>query len=160
MFQNLKIGVRLAIGFGLLVCLLIAVTALSYLRINQIDDSIEEVSKRNMPKVAQAHAAIDQVNVTARALRNAGPWGQHFPEPLFHGVFELVEQRIVGERHLKVVLKTECGSVKLDGIAFGIDRDVWPNPTIRWVELAYKLDLNEFRGNETVQLMIAHIEPR
>ncbi|WP_070415287.1 single-stranded-DNA-specific exonuclease RecJ [Pseudomonas lundensis] len=96
----------------------------------------------------------------ARALRNAGPWGQHFPEPLFHGVFELVEQRIVGERHLKVVLKTQCGSVKLDGIAFGIDRDVWPNPTIRWVELAYKLDLNEFRGNETVQLMIAHIEPR
>ena len=96
----------------------------------------------------------------ARALRNAGPWGQHFPEPLFHGVFQLVEQRIVGERHLKVVLKTECGSVKLDGIAFGIDREVWPNPTIRWVELAYKLDLNEFRGNETVQLMIAHIEPR
>ena len=96
----------------------------------------------------------------ARALRNAGPWGQHFPEPLFHGVFQLVEQRIVGERHLKVVLKTECGSVKLDGIAFGVDREVWPNPTIRWVELAYKLDLNEFRGNETVQLMIAHIEPR
>ena len=96
----------------------------------------------------------------ARALRNAGPWGQHFPEPLFHGVFQLVEQRIVGERHLKVVLKTECGTVKLDGIAFGIDREVWPNPTIRWVELAYKLDLNEFRGNETVQLMIAHIEPR
>ena len=96
----------------------------------------------------------------ARALRNAGPWGQHFPEPLFHGVFQLVEQRIVGERHLKVVLKTECGSVKLDGIAFGVDREVWPNPTIRWVELAYKLGLNEFRGNETVQLMIAHIEPR
>ncbi|MBV4487481.1 single-stranded-DNA-specific exonuclease RecJ [Pseudomonas sp. SWRI153] len=96
----------------------------------------------------------------ARALRHAGPWGQHFPEPLFHGVFQLVEQRVVGERHLKVVLKSECGSVKLDGIAFGIDRDIWPNPTIQWVELAYKLDVNEFRGNETVQLMIAHIEPR
>jgi single-stranded-DNA-specific exonuclease len=75
-------------------------------------------------------------------------------------VFQLVEQRVVGERHLKVVLKSECGSVKLDGIAFGIDRDIWPNPTIQWVELAYKLDVNEFRGNETVQLMIAHIEPR
>ncbi|HEX4547530.1 single-stranded-DNA-specific exonuclease RecJ [Pseudomonas sp.] len=96
----------------------------------------------------------------ARALRHAGPWGQHFPEPLFHGVFQLIEQRVVGERHLKVVLKSECGSVKLDGIAFCIDRDVWPNPTIQWVELAYKLDVNEFRGNETVQLMIAHIEPR
>ncbi|WP_349970369.1 single-stranded-DNA-specific exonuclease RecJ [Pseudomonas caspiana] len=96
----------------------------------------------------------------ARALRNAGPWGQHFPEPLFHGVFQLVEQRVVGERHLKMVLKSECGSVKLDAIAFGVDRDVWPNPNIRWVELAYKLDLNEFRGNETVQLMVAHIAPR
>jgi single-stranded-DNA-specific exonuclease len=96
----------------------------------------------------------------ARALRNAGPWGQHFPEPLFHGVFQLVEQRVVGERHLKMVLKSECGSVKLDAIAFGVDRDIWPNPNIRWVELAYKLDLNEFRGNETVQLMVAHIAPR
>lgn len=96
----------------------------------------------------------------ARALRNAGPWGQHFPEPLFHGVFQLVQQRVVGERHLKVVLKSECGAVTLDGIAFGIDREVWPNPSVRWVELAYKLDVNEFRGNETVQLMIAHMEPR
>lgn len=96
----------------------------------------------------------------ARALRNAGPWGQHFPEPLFHGVFQLVEQRVVGERHLKMVLKTECGSVKLEGIAFSVDRDVWPNPTVRWVELAYKLDLNEFRGNETVQLMVVHLSPR
>jgi single-stranded-DNA-specific exonuclease len=96
----------------------------------------------------------------ARALRNAGPWGQHFPEPLFHGVFQLVEQRVVGERHLKMVLKTECGSVKLEGIAFSVDREVWPNPTVRWVELAYKLDLNEFRGNETVQLMVVHLSPR
>jgi single-stranded-DNA-specific exonuclease len=105
--------------------------------------------------------AVEEFNLElARALRHAGPWGQHFPEPLFHGVFQLVEQRIVGERHLKVVLKTECGTVSLDGIAFGVDREVWPNPTVRWVELAYKLDLNEFRGRETVQLMIAHIEPR
>ncbi len=96
----------------------------------------------------------------ARALRNAGPWGQHFPEPLFHGVFQLVQQRVVGERHLKVVLKSECGAVQLDGIAFGIDREIWPNPTVRWVELAYKLDVNEYRGQETVQLMIAHIAAR
>lgn len=96
----------------------------------------------------------------ARALRNAGPWGQHFPEPMFHGVFQLVEQRVVGERHLKVTLKTECGSVSLDGIAFGVDREVWPDPSVRWVQLAYRLDLNEFRGRETVQLLITHIEPR
>ena len=96
----------------------------------------------------------------AKELRNAGPWGQHFPEPLFHGVFQLTQQRIVGERHLKVVLKTECGGQTLDGIAFNIDRELWPNPTVRWVELAYKLDVNEYRGQETVQLLIAHIQPR
>ena len=93
----------------------------------------------------------------ARALRNAGPWGQHFPEPMFHGVFQLVQQRIVGERHLKLVLKSECGSLTLDGIAFNVDREIWPNPTVRWAELAYKLDVNEYRGQESVQLMVAHI---
>ena len=96
----------------------------------------------------------------ARALRNAGPWGQHFPEPMFHGVFQLVQQRIVGERHLKLVLKSECGSLTLDGIAFNVDREIWPNPTVRWAELAYKLDVNEYRGQESVQLMVAHIAPR
>ncbi|WP_371230323.1 single-stranded-DNA-specific exonuclease RecJ [Pseudomonas sp. QE6] len=96
----------------------------------------------------------------ARAIRQAGPWGQHFPEPLFHGVFQIVQQRVVGERHLKLVLKTECGSLQLDAIAFNIDREVWPNPTVRWAEVAYKLDVNEFRGNESVQLMVAHIAPR
>ncbi|TBU96398.1 single-stranded-DNA-specific exonuclease RecJ [Phytopseudomonas dryadis] len=105
--------------------------------------------------------AIEEFHLPlAKALRNAGPWGQHFPEPLFHGVFQLVQQRIVGERHLKVVLKSECGSLQLDGIAFGVDRELWPNPTVRWVELAYKLDVNEFRGQETVQLLIAHLAPR
>ncbi|MEE9102127.1 single-stranded-DNA-specific exonuclease RecJ [Pseudomonas nitroreducens] len=96
----------------------------------------------------------------ARAIRQAGPWGQHFPEPLFHGVFQIVQQRVVGERHLKLVLKTECGSLQLDAIAFNIDREIWPNPTVRWAEVAYKLDVNEFRGNESVQLMVAHIAPR
>ncbi|WP_068829302.1 single-stranded-DNA-specific exonuclease RecJ [Pseudomonas sp. BMS12] len=96
----------------------------------------------------------------ARALRNAGPWGQHFPEPLFHGVFQIVQQRVVGEKHLKLVLKTECGSQTLDGIAFNVDREIWPNPNLRWVELAYKLDVNEYRGQESVQLLVAHLAPR
>ncbi|MBD1553671.1 single-stranded-DNA-specific exonuclease RecJ [Pseudomonas typographi] len=96
----------------------------------------------------------------ARALRHAGPWGQHFPEPMFHGVFQLVDQRLVGERHLKVALKSECGRARLDGICFGVDLAIWPNASVKWVDLAYKLDLNEFRGVESVQLLIAHIQPR
>lgn len=96
----------------------------------------------------------------ARALRNAGPWGQHFPEPMFHGVFQLVQQRLVGEKHLKMVLKSECGALTIDGIAFNIDRETWPNPNVRWADLAYKLDVNEFRGRESVQLLVAHIAAR
>lgn len=96
----------------------------------------------------------------AKALRHAGPWGQHFPEPLFHGIFQIVHQRLVGERHLKLVVKSECGSLQLDGIAFNIDRELWPNPGIRWAEVAYKLDVNEYRGQESVQLLVQHISPR
>lgn len=96
----------------------------------------------------------------AKALRHAGPWGQHFPEPLFHGIFQIVHQRLVGERHLKLVVKSECGSLQLDGIAFNIDREIWPNPGVRWAEVAYKLDVNEYRGQESVQLLVQHISPR
>ncbi|MFT5781689.1 MAG: single-stranded-DNA-specific exonuclease [Pseudomonas sp.] len=111
--------------------------------------------------LSDGQLAVTEFNLElAKALRHAGPWGQHFPEPLFHGVFQVVQQRLVGEKHLKLVLKTECGSIELDGIAFNIDRDVWPNASVRWVELAYKLDVNEFRGRENVQLMIAHLAAR
>ncbi|MCL7462034.1 single-stranded-DNA-specific exonuclease RecJ [Pseudomonas sp. NW5] len=96
----------------------------------------------------------------AQALRQAGPWGQHFPEPLFHGVFEILQQRLVGERHLKLLLRAEAGGPELDAIAFNIDRERWPNPNIRWVEAAYKLDVNEYRGRESVQLLVAHLAPR
>ncbi|TKD39835.1 single-stranded-DNA-specific exonuclease RecJ [Azotobacter chroococcum] len=96
----------------------------------------------------------------ARALRQAGPWGQHFPEPLFHGMFQVVQQRLVGERHLKLVVRSECGALQLDAIAFNIDREQWPNPTVRWVELAYRLDVNEYRGQESVQLVVVHLEAR
>ncbi|MNJ80581.1 Single-stranded-DNA-specific exonuclease RecJ [compost metagenome] len=50
--------------------------------------------------------------------------------------------------------------MQLDGIAFNIDRELWPNASVRWAELAYKLDVNEYRGQESVQLMVAHIAPR
>ncbi|MCE9677790.1 single-stranded-DNA-specific exonuclease RecJ [Shewanella sp. AS1] len=96
----------------------------------------------------------------ARELRDAGPWGQNFPEPLFDGYFRIVQQRIVGERHLKLVLETECGQIMLDGIAFNVDLTTWPDATIQYAQLAYKLDINEFRGNETLQLMVEQIEPK
>jgi len=95
----------------------------------------------------------------AEKLRDAGPWGQNFPEPLFDDTFTLVQQRIVGEKHLKLVVEksSEQGKQVFDGIAFNIDVKAWPNNQAKQVHLAYRLDINEFRGKRTVQLMIESI---
>ena len=95
----------------------------------------------------------------AEQLREAGPWGQNFPEPLFDDTFTLVQQRIVGEKHLKIVVEKDStqGKQVFDGIAFNIDVKAWPNAQVKQVHLAYRLDVNEFRGKRTVQLMIADI---
>ncbi|UJR63085.1 single-stranded-DNA-specific exonuclease RecJ [Dickeya zeae] len=96
---------------------------------------------------------------TAEMLREAGPWGQAFPEPLFDGRFRLLQQRLVGERHLKVMVEPLGGGPLLDGIAFNVDTVLWPDSSVREVELAYKLDVNEFRGKRSVQLLIEHLWP-
>ena len=95
----------------------------------------------------------------AEMLRDAGPWGQMFPEPLFDGKFRILQQRLVGERHLKVMVEPVGGGPLLDGIAFNVDTTCWPDNGVREVELAYKLDVNEFRGNRSVQLLIDHLWP-
>ncbi|MCB1690026.1 MAG: single-stranded-DNA-specific exonuclease RecJ [Halioglobus sp.] len=93
----------------------------------------------------------------ATELRFAGPWGQHFPEPVFDGRFTVVSQRLVGEKHLKLVLTPVGSDTLLDGIAFNIDPGAWPNPAVAEVEIAYRLDVNEFRGQRSVQLMVEHL---
>ncbi|MEG9540390.1 DHHA1 domain-containing protein, partial [Pantoea piersonii] len=96
---------------------------------------------------------------TAELLREAGPWGQAFPEPAFDGKFKLLQQRLVGERHLKVMLEPLGGGPLIDGIAFNVDTTLWPDSSVRQVELAFKLDINEYRGNRSVQLIIDHLWP-
>jgi single-stranded-DNA-specific exonuclease len=95
----------------------------------------------------------------AQMLREAGPWGQMFPEPLFDGRFRLLQQRLVGERHLKVMVEPVGGGPLLDGIAFNVDTAIWPDNGVREVTLAYRLDINEYRGNRTLQLIIDHLWP-
>jgi single-stranded-DNA-specific exonuclease len=94
----------------------------------------------------------------ADTLKNATPWGQNFPEPIFDNTFEVIEQRIVGEKHLKFVLNLPETGQTLDAIAFNIDLDKWPNYRAEKIHLAYRLDINEFRGNKSVQLMVDHME--
>lgn len=103
--------------------------------------------------------AQDMTLAVAEMLHDAGPWGQAFPEPVFDGKFRLLQQRLVGGRHLKVMLEPLNGGPLLDGIAFNIDLALWPDSSVREVEIAYKLDVNEFRGNRQLQLIIEHLWP-
>ncbi len=94
----------------------------------------------------------------AEALRSASPWGQGFPEPVFDGVFQLVNRRVVGEKHLKLLLKIPGTNEKLlDAIAFNTDDSVLPVGATE-ARLAYRLDINQFRGQSTVQMVAVHIE--
>ncbi|EGQ7823196.1 single-stranded-DNA-specific exonuclease RecJ [Vibrio parahaemolyticus] len=100
----------------------------------------------------------------AEQLRAGGPFGQAFPEPIFDGEFKVLHQKLVGDKHLKLMLeplyKGHPTNVMIDGIAFNVDLRRWPDASVKTVRLAYKLDVNEFRGNQSLQLMIDHIEAK
>ena len=88
-------------------------------------------------------------------IRAAGPWGQSFQEPVFDDEFTILQQRLVGEKHLKLVVGKD--DKIFDAIAFNIDIKAWPNAKCQKVHLAFKLDINEFRGNRNLQLMVEHL---
>jgi single-stranded-DNA-specific exonuclease len=89
----------------------------------------------------------------ARSLRDAGPWGSGFPEPLWSGDFSVVEQRVVGENHLKLRVRSSGGGDVIDAIAFN-----QAGPSYRGVvQLAFRLDVNEYRGVERPQLVVEQI---
>jgi len=103
---------------------------------------------------------VDEISLeTAEQLRAAGPWGQSFPEPLFDGEFQVSGARVVGDNHLKLSLAMGNGSRPLDAIAFnqaeGLDL-----ATGQRVRLAYRLDVNEYNGRRSVQLLVEQIETR
>lgn len=93
----------------------------------------------------------------ADELSRGGPWGQHFPEPLFDGQFDVRSHRIVGEKHLKLTLDVE--GVEIAGIAFNIDVEEWLAAPLRKMGALYRLDVNEYRGERSAQLVIQSFWP-
>ena len=98
---------------------------------------------------------------TARVLRGAGPWGQGFPEPVFDGDFQIVDARIVGDKHLKMQLRAtdRADSEPIESIAFGYLGGASEDPQVRSgakIRAAYRLEVNEYRGVERVQLNCQH----
>lgn len=95
---------------------------------------------------------------TAQLLRRGGPWGQGFPEPVFDGLFEVRSAKLVGENHLKMRVSPDGARRSLDAIAFnqGDALDSLRNERAR---LVFRLDVNEYRGLESAQLIVEHAEP-
>lgn len=95
----------------------------------------------------------------AKLLKESGPWGEGFIEPTFDGEFIIHQQRIFAEKHLRLVLEPKNGGPIIEGICFNVNLTKWPDQTIKEAKIVYHLDVDEFRGNQTLKLMIRHIWP-
>ena len=98
-------------------------------------------------------AADDLTVEVAALLRDAGPWGQGFPEPCFDGRFEVLSHTLLRDAHLRMTVRPQSGRRPLEAIAF---RRTAPPPAAE-VVLAYRLDLNDYWAPPRLQLIVEHI---
>lgn len=106
--------------------------------------------------LSDGELAAEDFNIaTAILLRDGGVWGQHYPEPLFDGEFEVLDWRVVGEKHLKLTLA--FGGQRLNAIHFG----GWDGtaPASRQ-HIAYRLTPDDWRGGDAIQLVVVHRQAR
>ncbi|MCP5328791.1 MAG: single-stranded-DNA-specific exonuclease RecJ [Sinobacteraceae bacterium] len=107
--------------------------------------------------------ALDEICLaTAEAVRGGGPWGQAFPEPTFDGRFAIRSTRVVGEKHLKMWVEAEGAGARrsFDAIAFNFFQGREPQaPLPEGAQLVYRLDVNEWRGERRLQLLVDHVLP-
>lgn len=137
------------------------------LRMENLDDFREaftlHAARMLSPELLEAECLSDGALVPgdfnrglAEALRAAGPWGQAFPEPVFDNVFDVLEWRVLGGRHLKLGLRLVEGGKPLSAIHFGGWRGEEPPARLH---AAYQLELDDFRGRHDVQLLVRHWLP-
>ena len=115
-------------------------------------------SKLEAVIVSDGELSLDELTInTAELLRQAGPWGQNFLEPVYDGLFEVIQVRVLGNKHLKLVLQPEGAGQLVDAIEFNSDL-VGDVSKLKRVRVAYRPDVNEFRGRKSLQLMVQYIE--
>jgi single-stranded-DNA-specific exonuclease len=110
--------------------------------------------------VTDGELAAGEISLeTAQALESGGPWGQCFPEPLFDGEFEVVDTRLVGERHLKLWVRAERAAQPVEAIAFGhFDETDTVRPAAGTrVRLAYRLQSTSFGGTERAEMLAEYL---
>lgn len=122
----------------------------------EVKKHLTEADLRN-DVLSDGELSLSDFNLaTAELIQAAGPWGQNFPEPLFDGEFQIISQRLVGSKHLKMVLGLS-DQLQIDAIAFNINVEEWPNHRCEKIRAAYRLDINEYMGRQSLQLLIEHL---
>lgn len=119
-----------------------------------------QIEKEVLTNIVLSDGTLSASNFSlkiAQELRDAGPWGQGFAAPLFDGQFNILQQRLVGGKHLKLVLSLEMKTV--DAIAFNVDLNTWPNASLKLLHCVYCLEINEYRGKRTLQMVIEKLSP-
>ncbi|MFC3121105.1 single-stranded-DNA-specific exonuclease RecJ [Agaribacter flavus] len=129
----------------------------AYTQFTQVFSEAVELALRGLPLTQQmmsdGELSPHEMNLeNAKVLKCQLPWGQGFEAPLFDGVFDLIQQRIVGHKHLKLLLSK--GGRMFDAIAFNVDLKQWPDNSATRVHIAYQLDINEFNNKVNVQLLV------
>lgn len=120
----------------------------------------EKLAEVDLQQKVYSDGELDEQHMTAEfaeILQQSAVWGQAFPEPVFNGVFDVIQCRIVGQQHLKFVLRTPFSRQLVDAIAFFADHpENWLG--CRKINAAFKLDINEFRGQRSLQLLLHYLE--
>ncbi|NTS75446.1 single-stranded-DNA-specific exonuclease RecJ [Catenovulum sp. SM1970] len=122
-----------------------------------VDSLISEDALENVILTDGAPATTDYQVETAEYLKRAMPWGQNFPEPVFDDEFVVINERVLKEKHLKLVLQHASG-MSYDAIWFNYDQSFWHQKSHHQIRVAFNLDTNHFRGKTTVQLMVKAVE--
>lgn len=124
-----------------------------------------EVSKRVSSQILEPSVETDGILTEsdctialAEQLKYIIPWGQQCPEPLFEGEFDVVRQHLVGQRHLKLQVREAAGNTVVSAICFNVDLALWPNLAVNRIKLIYRLDVNEFRGDVSLQFVVHSIQ--
>ena len=129
--------------------------------VSAFNDAVAEALHHKPPEPlieTDGELEIDDMQLSvADGLLAAGPWGQQFPAPVFDGRFTLRNQRLLKDKHLKMTL--EASGTVFDAIAFNVDVERWPDPAVSEVGVVYTLDINEYRGERRLQLLVSSLWP-
>ena len=122
----------------------------------------KHVTQTMLEKIIETDGELAHDDFTLRfaeILQDHGPWGQQFPEPIFDGRFNVIDENILAGKYLKFTLSPENKDQLIEAVAFNIDIEQWPMQRCEVAHVVYRLDINEFRERRKLQLIIEQIEP-